>query len=90
MKIQTGSIKTNYELSGDGACLVMIHGFSDNLSMWYNQVPELSSQYKVLTYDVRGHGLTETPGNEFSLEDLGVDLYALLKAQSIEKACVLA
>ena len=89
MKIQTDSIKINYELSGDGACLVLIHGFSDNLSMWYNQVPAFSKQYKVLTFDTRGHGHTETPEDEFSREDLGEDLYALLKAQNIEKACVL-
>jgi len=89
MKIQTDSIKINYELSGDGACLVLIHGFSDNLSMWYNQVPAFSKQYKVLTFDTRGHGHTETPEDEFSREDLGEDLYALFKALNIDQACVL-
>jgi pimeloyl-ACP methyl ester carboxylesterase len=49
----------NYELSGQGNCLVLIHDFGDNLSMWYHQVPEFSKQYRVLTYDVRNFGQTE-------------------------------
>ena len=50
MKVRAGGIEMNYELSGEGNCLVLIHGFSDNLTMWYNQVPVFSRQYRVLTY----------------------------------------
>ena len=39
MKAKVCGIEMNYELSGEGACLILIHGFSDNLRMWYNQVP---------------------------------------------------
>lgn len=89
MKIYANEINMNYELNGEGTCLVLIHGFSDNLTMWYNQVPEFSKFYKVLTYDVRGHGKTETPEGEFSMGVFADDLHALLKALNIEKACVL-
>ena len=89
MKIYANEINMNYELTGEGTCLVLIHGFSDNLTMWYNQVPEFSRHYQVITYDFRGHGQTETPDGEFSMELFADDLYALLKALNIEKACVL-
>lgn len=89
MKVKAGGINMNYELSGEGACLVLIHGFSDNLTMWYNQVPEFTKQFQVLTYDVRGHGQTETPEGEFSMDLFADDLHALLGALNIERACVL-
>ena len=89
MKIHTNGINLNYELSGEGTCLVLIHGFTDNLTMWHKQVPEFAKHYKVLTYDFRGHGKTETPNGEFSMELFADDLYALLKALNIENAFVL-
>jgi len=36
MKILANGTKMNYELSGQGNCLVLIHGFGDNLNMWYH------------------------------------------------------
>jgi 2-succinyl-6-hydroxy-2,4-cyclohexadiene-1-carboxylate synthase len=89
MKIQANGIDVHYEMAGEGDCLILIHGFSDNLSLWYNQVPEFSKQYQVLTLDVRGHGQTETPDGEFSINLFAEDVRELLNALQIEKACVL-
>jgi pimeloyl-ACP methyl ester carboxylesterase len=89
MKTRAGGIEIHYELSGEGAPLVLIHGFSDNLTMWYNQVPAFAERSKLLTYDVRGHGETETPDGDFSMELFAADLHALLRDLEIEKACVL-
>ncbi len=89
MKKEINGIKINYELTGQGNCLVLIHGFSDNLTMWYKQVPEFSKSYQVLTYDVRGHGETEVLGNEYSMDLFADDLKGLLDALEIPKACVL-
>lgn len=89
MKINLDGINLNYELNGTGPCLVLIHGLTDNLSMWFNQVPELSKKFQVVTYDLRGHGQSETPGNGFSIDLLTKDLYKLLKALNIENACLL-
>lgn len=89
MKIQANGVVTNYDLVGEGDYLVLIHGFTDNLTMWYNQVPVFSKQYKVLTYDVRGHGQTDSPDDKISLDTLADDLYALLKALNINKTFVL-
>ncbi|MBI4302451.1 MAG: alpha/beta fold hydrolase, partial [Chloroflexi bacterium] len=58
MKIKANGISMNYELTGAGECLTLIHGAGDNLNMWYHQVPTLSQRYQVLTYDVRGFGQT--------------------------------
>jgi pimeloyl-ACP methyl ester carboxylesterase len=59
MKIAANGTSMNYEVAGDGDWLVLVHGAGDNLRTWYNQVPAFSKQYKVLTYDTRGHGQTD-------------------------------
>ena len=89
MKINSNGINIHYELSGKGDCLVLIHGFSDNCTMWYHQVPIFSDKYQVLTYDVRGHGQTETPEGHYSMALFADDLYALLNDLQITSACVL-
>ncbi len=89
MKIKANGIEMNYTLSGDGKCLVLIHGFSDNLNMWNNQVDEFSKQYQVLTYDVRGFGRTEITEVPYSMDLFADDLYELLKTLDIKSAYVL-
>jgi pimeloyl-ACP methyl ester carboxylesterase len=88
MKIRANDIEIRYELLGEGDCLVLIHGFTDNLNMWYNQTPEFQKHCQVLTYDVRGFGQTQKTG-DYSMRLFADDLYELLEALGIESACVL-
>jgi len=89
MKTKLNDVEINYEVHGQGPCLVLIHGFSDNLTMWYNQVPEFSKSYQVLTYDVRGHGQTKVLQGGYSMDLFTEDLWKLLEFLQIQKACVL-
>lgn len=89
MKIVANGISQNYEITGNGNCLTLIHGAGDNLDMWWNQIPSFSSNYRVLTYDVRGYGQTETPPEGYSMSILVEDLYQLLKALGINETYVL-
>lgn len=89
MKIKANGITMNYELAGQGNVLVLIHGAADNLNGWYNQVPALSQHYKVLTYDVRGHGQTDITNAAYSYDLWAEDLYALLQALNLPWAYVL-
>ncbi len=89
MRIVANGIPMNYEVAGTGKCLVLIHGMGDNLGAWYNQVPVFSRRYRVVTYDVRGHGQTEAPEGEYSMDVWMEDLHGLLAALDISKAYVL-
>ncbi|MBI4766423.1 MAG: alpha/beta hydrolase [Deltaproteobacteria bacterium] len=89
MKIKANGIEMKYELSGQGKTLVLIHGFTDNLNMWYNQVLEFFKHYQVLTYDVRGFGQTEKAVGPYSMDMFAVDLHELLLALGLSRACVL-
>jgi pimeloyl-ACP methyl ester carboxylesterase len=53
----TNDIVTFYEDAGEGPVVVLIHGHSVDLRMWQHQMPALlQAGYRVVRYDVRGHG----------------------------------
>ena len=85
MKIKANGISMNYEITGSGKCFTLVHGAGDNLGMWWNQVPIFSRNYRLLTYDVRGYGQTETPPDGYSIAILVEDLYQLLTALRINE-----
>ena len=85
MRIKANGISINYEITGSGKWLTLVHGAGDNLGSWWNQVPVFSRDYQVLTYDVRGYGQTETPPGDYSTDILIEDLYELLKALGIDE-----
>jgi pimeloyl-ACP methyl ester carboxylesterase len=89
LRIRANGIMVNYDLAGQGDCLVLVHGAGDNLQMWYGQVSVFSQHYHVLTYDVRGFGETELPESEVGAELLATDLRELLRALGIDRAFVL-
>lgn len=87
MKIKANGIEMNYEIKGQGKDLVFIHGAGDNLKMWYHQVPVFSKNYRVITYDVRGAGGTESSSTEYSLSLFARDLYELMTAIPVKGDC---
>lgn len=89
MRIRANGIAMNYELTGEGDCLVLIHGAGDNLGMWYGQTPVFSRAYRVLAYDVRGHGGTECPAMPVDMPLLAADLRELMRALGIGSAFLL-
>lgn len=83
MQMQANGIVVNYELSGPatGPAVMLSHSLASNLSMWDPQVPALEAAgYRVLRYDIRGHGHTEVSSRPYSLEQLADDAVALLTA----------
>ena len=66
--------------------IIFIHGFPFNKSMWNLQVEALKDKYRVITYDIRGHGKSDA-GNEVFTIDLFVnDLINLMDALKIDNA----
>ncbi len=84
-KIKTNNIDIGYQLEGpeDGQVVVFSNSLMSNYSMWDSQVEALSSTYRVLRYDQRGHGRTETTTGPYSIDLLSEDVYALIEALGI-------
>ena len=85
-KIQVGDIKIHYVMQGKGPNVVMVHGFLGNLAVWHLQiVPELQQQFRVTTYDLRGHGFSEVTPDGYTADDMAEDLKKLLDRLGIER-----
>lgn len=91
--IKVNNIDIHYKISGiedinskDKPTIVFIHGLSDDLEFWAPLVNEFKSEYKTLSYDIRGHGKSETGKIEGSIETYQEELYELLKKLNIENA----
>lgn len=85
MRVATNGINTQYQIEGNGPWLVMSHSLACDSNMWDPQVAVLKNRYRVLRYDTRGHGQTEAPQGEYTLELLADDLQALLDALDVTK-----
>lgn len=87
MFIVANGIKVNYEISGkeDGPVVLLSHSLASSLKMWEPQMETLRSHFRVLRYDTRGHGKSETTPAPYTLELLGEDAMGLLDALNIER-----
>ena len=63
--IDVGGGRLYYEVEGDGHPLLLIHGGLGDLRMWDEQVSVFAERYRVIRYDTRGIGRTETDDVEF-------------------------
>src|SRR5260370_27460182 len=53
--------------------------------MWAPQMPDLTRHFQVLRYDTRGHGASDVPAGDYTLEHLGRDLVELGNSLRIQK-----
>jgi len=82
-------VRIHYQQLGEGPDLVMVHGLTGNLAVWHLRiVPELTEHFRVLTYDLRGHGHSDTPPSGYAPDDMADDLLALLDALEIERPLI--
>lgn len=65
--------------------VVLINGFSAPLEMWAPTVPALVPQFRVLTYDLRGHGRSDLPFGGYDLATQAGDLLGLLDHLGMER-----
>ncbi len=66
--------------------VVLIHGFPFSMEMWNPQIELLKSDYRVIAYDVRGHGNSDDGDGQYTVEFFVDDLIALLDYLKIAKA----
>jgi pimeloyl-ACP methyl ester carboxylesterase len=81
--------RLHYQRAGHGPDLVMIHGLSGNLAVWHLKIlPLLWDRFRILTYDLRGHGYSDMPPTGYSPTDMAGDLAELLDVLEIERAAL--
>ncbi len=84
-KIVVEGNEVAYFDEGKGTTIVFIHGFPFDKSMWEHQLVLVREQYRVIAYDVRGHGNTSANSTEFSISQFTNDLLAFLNQLEIKR-----
>ena len=81
--------RMQYETHGRGDPLLLINGLGSDVSEWLFQLPAFGRFFRVVTFDNRGAGGSETPPGPYSTAQMADDAAALLAHLSIDRAHVL-
>jgi 3-oxoadipate enol-lactonase len=86
--VKGGSLYSRIEASerSDPSWLILSNSLAADHTMWDAQIPALTSRYRVLRYDTRGHGLSDAPEGPYSFDMLVEDVVALMDHHGIDKA----
>jgi len=78
--LQLRDIRLYYEVAGQGDPVVFIHGLGSSARDWEYQVPFFAPRYRVVVFDVRGHGRSDKPPGPYSVPLFAQDAAALIRA----------
>jgi 3-oxoadipate enol-lactonase len=76
-------ITLHYTDDGEGDVVLLIHGLGSSSADWELQLPVLTSRYRVIAVDLRGHGESSKPAGPYSLAMFAGDAAALIEALDI-------
>jgi 2-hydroxy-6-oxonona-2,4-dienedioate hydrolase len=84
--VDAGGIRTRVLEAGSGPALVMIHGTGGHLEAYSRNLRALSEHYRVVLYDMVGHGYTDKPDQPYTIDVLSDHLVSVLDALQIDRA----
>ena len=88
-RLLVGHVALGYDDAGSGTAVVLVHGFTLDRRMWDDQAPPLlAAGYRVLRYDLRGHGESDAPPTGYSYSDHAEDLMRLCDLLGVASAHV--
>ena len=82
-----GGNRVFYRLEGkqDAPVIILSHSIGTDHGMWAQQADSLLPYFQVLRYDIRGHGASDVPCGDYSIEQLGQDVTGLADFLGIQK-----
>src|SRR5262245_11447106 len=90
-RVDVDGVGIEYQVTGQGRPVVLLHGFPDSARLWRHQVPELAGAgFQVIVPDLRGYGRSGKPKavDAYSLPLLAGDVLAILGELGIARAHV--
>ena len=79
-------IRTRVLTAGSGPALLLLHGTGGHLETYQKNIAELSKHFTVVVPDMIGHGYTDRPDVNYTLDDYADHLFALLDQLGIGAA----
>ncbi len=91
VRVDAGGVGIEYEVTGDGRPVVLLHGFPDSGRLWRHQVPALAEAgFEVIVPDLRGYGRSDKPTDvaAYRMDLLVGDVLAVMDAAGADRAHV--
>ncbi len=82
-------VTLHFTEQGQGTPVVLLHGYPLSSVIWHEQVESLSSEYHVITPDLRGHGQSPAPEGVYDMDLMARDVFALLDSLDVQKAVIM-
>ena len=89
MQVVVQKLLTNYQVSGKGKPLVLLHGWGASLQSFQSILPELQKHYQVYAFDLPGFGATQIPTQDWCVDDYAAFTRAFFKKMEIKKTIFL-
>ncbi|GIW13418.1 MAG: alpha/beta hydrolase [Tepidiforma sp.] len=88
--LDRSGVRISYETAGSGPPVLLSHGYSATSRMWQGQVEALAGRFQVITWDMRGHGQSDSPDDPaaYSEAHTVADMAAILDDLGIERAVI--
>ncbi|MGH2610746.1 MAG: alpha/beta fold hydrolase, partial [Tepidiformaceae bacterium] len=88
--LNRGGVQVYYEEAGNGIPVLLSHGYSATSRMWQGQFDALAGDYRLIAWDMRGHGETDSPDDPVAYSEAATvdDMAAVLDAAGVEKAVI--
>ena len=83
------NLNVHYSDQGTGNCIVLLHGFLEDLSMWDKVVEALKKTHRVICIDLLGHGKTENMGYIHTMEAQSNMIKQLLDSLNLNRCTLI-
>lgn len=89
MNILINNFRTSYSDYGQGLPVILLHGFPLSREIWTPQIDAISSRYRLIIPDLRGHGASEATPGPYTMDLLADDIVALIEGLNLRQKVVL-
>jgi pimeloyl-ACP methyl ester carboxylesterase len=89
-RLNRDGVELYYEVHGEGPVILLTHGYGSTAQMWRGQIDALTATRKLVTWDMRGHGQSDSPEDLSAYSEAATvaDMAALLDAVGAETAII--
>jgi len=81
-RLDRNGVGIHYEVHGQGPAILLSHGYSATCRMWDGQIEAFKDRFKVIVWDMRGHGQSDYPTDPLAYSEgaTAEDMAAILRA----------
>lgn len=79
----------HYQVEGGGKTILLVHGWGVSSKFYVNNVDVLKKDFRIVTIDLRGHGLSSKGLHGYTLGRLAMDIHEVIEALALENVMLM-